>query len=248
MLIRNSILIIIAVLAFSVVLEGQSSHKLLRKGDQAYKQDNYDIAEEQYRIASQDNKKRDRSIYNLGNAIYQQGRFDESIDHFDKIARTSSDSLLKSNAYHNLGNSYYYKNEFDKSVDSYKRALKLNPEDLETKKNLGMALQQKKIQEQQQEQQQQQQQDQNQDQQEQEQQQQQQQSQGQDQEENQDQQQQQQPQEQQQEGEKQPQADKESMDKNEALQLLDILEGEEKKVQEKLRKRTTKKSKSSKDW
>jgi Tetratricopeptide repeat. len=69
-------------------------------------------------------------------------------------------------AWHNIGNSLLQKKELEKSMEAYKMALRMNPEDEETRYNLAVV--QKMIQDQQQDQQQEQQQQQNQDQQQQE--------------------------------------------------------------------------------
>ena len=152
------------------------------------------------------------------------------------------DQETKSNAYYNLGNAFFKKQEMEKSIESYKNSLRLNPSDPSTKKNLALA---QRIVKQQQQQQQQQQQDQNQENQKQEekenpnQQQQQQQQQG------------QQPPEEAEEKEKEKekeQQEEKDLNKEEAMELLKIMDEEERKVQEKLRKAKSSNEKPIKDW
>ena len=45
-----------------------------------------------------------RATYNLGNALYNQQKLDESIASYDAIASTTSDPSIRSKAYHNMGN------------------------------------------------------------------------------------------------------------------------------------------------
>ena len=222
-------------LAFTYVLSfSQSSHKQLREGDLFYDQGEFLEAEEAYRKANAKTLN-PQAQYNLGNAIYQQERYDEAIQYYESAAQQASDPLLKAQAYHNLGNTHFRAQVLDKSVEAYKNALKLNPNDIDTKKNLTMALQ--KLREQQQQQQRQQQQQGGQEKEEEQQQQEQEQQQQQQQQE------QQQPQEQ-----PQPQESSEDLTKEEAKELLRIIDEEDSKVQEKLRKTTANPKKPKKDW
>jgi tetratricopeptide (TPR) repeat protein len=148
----KSYITIISVLIFSHTAEAQSQHKQLREGDLMYSQGEYLSAEEAYRKANA-REQNAQAQYNLGNAIYQQERYDEAVQHFEAAAQGAKDPLIKSRAYHNLGNTHFRAEALDKSVEAYINALKLNPDDLDTKKNLTMALQ--KIEQQQQQQQQQ---------------------------------------------------------------------------------------------
>lgn len=52
----------------------------------------------------------------------------------------AKDHTAKARAYHNLGNALYQKGQFKESVEAYKNALRQNPNDLETKRNLTNAL------------------------------------------------------------------------------------------------------------
>jgi len=212
----------------------QSAHNLKREADEAYKKGDFQGSEEAYRKA-QLKKKSNNGTFNLGNSIYQQERFEEAAKQYEDLANNpNATDADRADAYHNLGNTKFNLQEFDKSVEAFKESLKLNPKDMETKYNLAQALKQLKIQQQEQQQNQQQDQEEQEDQDEQEQQQEQQQDQPQDQQE------QQQPDDQQQQ--------QQDLTKEEARQLLEIMEQEEKKVQEKMKKAQKGPNKSKKDW
>lgn len=215
----------------------QSAHALLRSGDLKYDNEDYLIAEEEYRKSLEENNTL-KGTYNLGNAIYQQKRFDEAIRHYSKAADLAKDNNVKARAFHNLGNALYAKQNFQESIDAYKNSLRADPQDLETKFNLSQAQKQLKIQQQQQQQQQDS--DSNEGENEQEQQQE-------GDKEQQEQQQEQQPVGQEQD-EQEQQPKPKNLSKEEAQQLLDIMDEEERKVQEKVKKAQAKPSKSSKDW
>jgi tetratricopeptide (TPR) repeat protein len=225
---------------------GQSSHQSLRRGDSFYKNQEYAKAEEAYRRALEKNKS-PWGNYNLGNAIYQQERFEEAARRYESALESyHEDPHLKAKAYHNLGNAYFQHGAFDKSIDAYKNALRINPNDLSTKHNLALA----QVRQQQQEEQRQKDQPQEQhNQQEQEQQDNQRQQDGDKDEE-------QTPQHQ--DNESRGAQDEENatrekpmsndLSREEAKKLLEIMDEEEQKVQKKLRKTGATPTRSGKDW
>lgn len=218
---------------FFLVLSGQSEHSQLRMGDLHYERQDWMNAEDAYRKAWV-NKNNLKGGYNLGNAIYQQKRYEEAIRQYEILAQQAETEDLRQKAYHNLGNAHYQAQQFDKSIDAYKSALKLNPEDQDTKKNLLMAQQQLKLQQQQQEQQKpQQKQPKDQDKKEQS-------PSPQDQQD--------QPTQSDPKDQNQEQEQKTAMTKEQAEQLLQVINQEEQRVQQKLRKATSKSSKPLKEW
>lgn len=218
----------------------QDAHKWLRKGDKAYEDKNFSDAEVNYRRALE-KENSPKGTYNLGNSTYRQERYDEAVKHFESAAAAAKDNAAKARAYHNLGNAHFKNQKYQESIEAYKNALRLNPNDLDTKQNLANALrrlppppppqnQQSQGQE-------------NKDQQQQQQQQQNQQNQqsGENKNEN-------EQQQQQQESPSGQQEQPQDLSKEEAQQLLEIMNQEEQKVQQKLRKAQGKNKKSSKDW
>ncbi len=124
----------------SAVLYGQSPHKNLRQGDKYYYQNNYVQAEEAYRKALQDDEKSVNANHNLGNALYNQERYEEAVKYFENAAITSTNEAEKADAYHNLGNAYLSQvptvekpeqgqEVLQKSIEAYKQSLKNNPND-----------------------------------------------------------------------------------------------------------------------
>lgn len=236
-LLISCIMTLLGLSAISAQSKGKA-HDLRRDADQAYDRQQYDQAEESYRrstIIDPDEK----GVFNLGNSIFNQNRYDEAARQYEKAIDLIENPQEKAKAWYNLGNAHYLNGKYDKSVEAYKRALIEDPNDLQAKQNLMLALREMKMQEQQQQQQ-----DQQQDQQEQEE----------------EQQQNQQQQQQQQDDEKQQQQNQDSeqeqaqdeleqkLTKEQAMQLLEIIDEEDQKVQEKLRKREAGEKKKTKDW
>ena len=108
-------------LPFILTIEAQSAHKHLRNADEDYKVSNFEAAEEDYR-KSLEKENSAQGRYNLGNAIYQQDRFEEAIKQYNDAIQTTGDPALRQKAYHNLGNAHFSKEEYDKSIEAYKNA------------------------------------------------------------------------------------------------------------------------------
>ena len=110
--------------AWAVSMTAQSSHKLLREGNNNYEDGQYGEAEELYRKSNQKESSL-KSNYNLGNATYQQGRFEESIDHYLAATAKEMSPEQGSDAYYNLGNAYFQNQDTEKAIKAYKQALSL---------------------------------------------------------------------------------------------------------------------------
>lgn len=229
-------------LLFVMGIKAQSAHKSLRNGDMLYGYDKFSQAETEYRKAEQ-SKPSVKSAYNLGNTLMQQERYEEAAKKYEEAAQKATTDVEKSDIYYNQGNALYSKQEYQQSVDAYKKSLRFSPDSQHTKENLAIARQALKKQQQQQQQQQNQEQKQQKDQK---------QDQQQDQQKNKNDQQQDQQQNQkdnqQNQGENQDKDKNPKMSESEARKLLDIIDNEEKKVQQKLRRNDAKNKNIKKDW
>ncbi|MBL7817484.1 MAG: tetratricopeptide repeat protein [Saprospiraceae bacterium] len=229
---------------FNTIVNGQTAHKLLRKGDNSYLNNDYKLAEENYTKAQQVQRSA-KGDYNLGNAIYQQQRYDDAIKQYDDIIAKTKDSKLKFNSLYNKGNAHFWKKEYDKAIDAYKNSLRLNPNDSDAKKNLALA---QRMLQQQQQQQNKDQQNQNKDKQNNDKNNQNQNNKDQ-QNQNKDQQNKNQKQQQQNQSQNQAQqSPQQEMQKEQAKEVLKIMDEEERKVQQRLRKGKPQPSRSTKDW
>jgi Ca-activated chloride channel family protein len=212
-----------------------------REGNRAYERGDYETAAKLYMDALQEEPENARLYFNLGNALAKMGKPAEAAAAWDQFKELNQSPLEKSKAVYNQGNTAAEQKEWDKALNSYREALKLNPSDLDAKHNYEMAVKQKQEQEQQQQDQEQQKQDQKQDQQQEQEQQQQQ-----------EQEQQQQDQEQQNQDQKQqqkPQFDPGSMTKEQARDMLNALESQEKDLLKDLKKQKAPSSyRNAKDW
>ena len=110
-----------------------------RSGNKEYKDQNFSEAEANYKKALDVKNNMPEATFNLGDAVYQQKRYDDAVKQFQLSAQTNPDPAVKANAYHNLGNTYLEQKKWDEAVKAYKNALKINPNDADTKYNLAYA-------------------------------------------------------------------------------------------------------------
>ena len=118
----------------------QSPEKLIREGNKSYREKKYNEAEIRYRKSLEKKQNDFTGNYNLGNALYQEGKLEEAKGYFEAAAANkSADKTKLAQAYHNLGNTYLKNQKYAESVQSYKQALRLNPGDNDTRYNLAYA-------------------------------------------------------------------------------------------------------------
>ena len=221
----------------------QTERKYIREGNKEFRKGNFSESEVLYRKALEENDEMYQAEFNLGSALYKQEKYENAGNCFSRVPEEDLSPADRARFYHNLGNSLLKNGQTRGSIEAYKEALRNNPEDMETKYNLSVAL--RMLREQEQQQQNRQQQDQ------------QQQDQQQQQEQQQDQEQQQQPQQQpqQQESEQeqerqQPRQVPQRISEEDARRLLEALAADEKEIQEKVKKAEAKAArvKVEKEW
>ena len=142
-------------LLLAVPAAAQLGEDAVSKGNNFYRQGQFDLAERQYKEALQKNEGDVIARYNLGNALYQQKKFKEAAEVMAALAEASTDRNIKSAAYYNKGVVHTKEKDLQKSIDAYKAALRLDPDDRQARENLQLALREQKQQQQKQNQQQQ---------------------------------------------------------------------------------------------
>ncbi len=112
----------------------------IRKGNKLFVADSFSNAadaEVHYKKALEEKNNAPEAVFNLGDAEYQQKRYDTAANHFKLAGTLVADTLEKAKAYHNLGNAYAQAQKYEEAVKAYKDALKLNPKDADTRYNLA---------------------------------------------------------------------------------------------------------------
>ena len=124
--------------ADKAVLE-KEARKFVRDGNELYNQLEFADAEVAYKKAIAKSSDYETAIYNLGNALSQQNRGKEAIAQYELVAKMSKDKMTIASSMHNIGNAHFQEKEYQKAVDSYKNSLRANPKDDETRYNLALA-------------------------------------------------------------------------------------------------------------
>jgi Ca-activated chloride channel homolog len=142
-------------LLISLSISGQEEREYVRKGNKLYKKSEFAGSEGMYRRAQEQDKPFEDAGFNLGDALYKQGRYSEAAGEFGKAAEASEGNAMKqAEGFYNLGNSLLKEQKFEESIGAYINSLKLNPDNIQAKYNLAWAQDQLKKQEEQQQQQQ----------------------------------------------------------------------------------------------
>jgi tetratricopeptide (TPR) repeat protein len=97
-------------------------------------------AEKNYRMALSEMPSNRKGAYNLGNAYYTAELYDEALARLNSVAKDGSKSE-KYRAYHNIGNTLMQNKQCEKAVEAFKNALRNNPSDDESRYNLALAQQ-----------------------------------------------------------------------------------------------------------
>lgn len=241
--VRGLIVWSLAVLTFSTVFAA-GVETLVKAGNAAFRQKQYDKALEQYQMAETERPESPELDYNIADVLYEQGKYEGSVDRFTK-ALNAQDAALHPKINYNLGNTYFRMGDYPNAITNYQKALEADPTDVDAKFNLELA--RKKLKEQlkpdttgqnQRQQQQKQQQDQ-----------QQQQDKQQQQKDQQQQQQQQQEQQQNQQQDQQQQAEQQKpVSKEDAERILNALKDDEQDQQKKVRRQLIGGDYNGNDW
>ncbi|WP_405268547.1 tetratricopeptide repeat protein [Cellulophaga sp. Ld12] len=96
-------------------------------------------AEVEYRKAIAKSTENSSAPYNLGNAYYSNESFGEAFTRYKEAGETATSKEDKHKAYHNMGNVFMKEKQYEKAVEAYKQALRNNPTDEETRYNLALA-------------------------------------------------------------------------------------------------------------
>jgi Ca-activated chloride channel family protein len=101
--------------------------------------DDFIEAEKKYRLGVSAKQNNVVGSYNLGNAYYKSELYDEAMLRHLEAIKNSVSKLEKHNAYHNIGNTLMQQKRCQEAVSAYKDALRNNPTDNETRYNLALA-------------------------------------------------------------------------------------------------------------
>lgn len=245
---KHRVLAILAVVVTTLIsgdvfAQKMPERRLVRKGNRQYERGDYDSSIDNYSRALRHDPTSFEAKFNTANVQFRKA-FVDSLQMDVKMLEKAEKSLRKlaqdstrtdierADVAYNLGNSLFAQQKFKEALTCYRDAMRLNPEDKEAKYNYALTKEMLKQQQQQQQQQQEQNQDQNQDNQD-----------------KQDQENQQDKQDQQDKEDKQNQQPKEQqISEQEQQAMLEAIQAQEDKTQEKLKEKQGVVIRGGKNW
>ena len=132
-------IIYLLLLLLTFVANAQEKDKVLPDANEQYTSKNFVDAEANYRISHSKFPSRTVAPYNLGNAIYRQNQFSESKYAYANALKNIKTRTQKHKAFHNLGNVFMKEKNYTEAVEAYKNALRNGPDDEETRYNYALA-------------------------------------------------------------------------------------------------------------
>jgi Ca-activated chloride channel family protein len=117
----------------------EASRNITWEANQDLEKEQFVNAEAKYRKAISKSGENIAAPYNLGNAYYDNERYTEAFGRYKQAGESAKDKGNKHNAYHNMGNVFMKNKDYAKAVDAYKDALRNDPTDEETRYNLALA-------------------------------------------------------------------------------------------------------------
>jgi len=248
-LLHNRTILLVASTVLSVSLctapAFAQTNAYLLNGNKLYEEHKYKEAQDDYMRALKKDPNNTTGLFNLGNSLYQQKLYDSSRKVMAATAGAAKDKNAKSAANYNIGNTYMSQQKWEDAANAYKQTLRNNPQDADAKYNLSYAEEMMKKQQEQKKQQDKNKQDKNKDQQKQQ---------------NKDQNKDNKDKDKQDKGQndkdkndqnkdqQQPQGQPSKLSQQQADQLLNALQQEEKKLQDKMKKEKGTPVKLDKDW
>lgn len=125
--------------------------KEVRLGNKEYKEGDYSDAALNYRRALDKSPQSNKVKYNLGNALYKlidssamrsdegKQQLEEVRKLYEPLSEAAETNEQKANALFNIGNTYLQEYEWDKAIEYYQKTLRLTPNDMAAKENLFFA-------------------------------------------------------------------------------------------------------------
>ena len=138
----------VLLLIMTVCASAQTDRQYIRQGNKQFNAGDFANAEVSYRKAIEKNPKNPQAVYNLGNALMAQQKDSAAVEQFENAAKLETNPLRKYRSFHNLGVICQTHKMYGEAIEAYKNALRLNPNDDETRYNLVLCKHQKQQQDQ----------------------------------------------------------------------------------------------------
>ena len=139
------IILIISSVSFSqekdkeALLAVKKANDYVFQGNELLNEDEFISAEMEYRKAISERTNTVAGTYNLGTAYYKKGNFNEALYRHQQAVENAVDKVEKHRAFHNIGNILMQNKQCKEAVEAFKNALRNDPTDDETRYNFAIA-------------------------------------------------------------------------------------------------------------
>jgi Ca-activated chloride channel homolog len=112
------------------------------EGNRLFSQGKFQDAEKAYLDAEVKSPGRPELLYNLGNSLIKQRKYDQALQSL-REAIAKADKGLQESSWYNIGNALFEISRYSEAAQAYVQALRLNTADADAKHNLELALKKK---------------------------------------------------------------------------------------------------------
>jgi tetratricopeptide (TPR) repeat protein len=141
---KKRVLTIVSFVLLSSTSFAQTDRQYIRDGNRAFRMGDYANAEVAYRKAVEKNPRNPQAVYNLGNALFAQKKDSAAVQQYEQAAKLETNPKRRAMSYHNIGVVCQSHKMFGEAIEAYKEALRLTPNDDETRYNLELCKRQQK--------------------------------------------------------------------------------------------------------
>lgn len=133
---RRSLMVIVLLAMGSIGAFAQNDRTYIRQGNRHFRMGNAEKAEVEYRKAIVKKNNNAQANYNLGCALMQQQKDSLAMVQFEKASKMETSKYRRSMSYHNMGVIAQRHQQYGPAIKCYQEALRLNPNDNETRYNM----------------------------------------------------------------------------------------------------------------
>ena len=131
--------LLFAYMGFAQTSETKVEDNLIYDGNELHKSKTYAQAEKKYRKALARAPKNTIAQHNLGNTLFDEAYYGEALNAYKSATMSAQSKEEKHSALHNMGNVFMSQKDYAKAVETYKEALRNNPKDDQTRYNYALA-------------------------------------------------------------------------------------------------------------
>lgn len=143
---KSIFILVFMITLFSFAQEQEEVNAIRKANNYVYEgntlltdKDDFVSAEMAYRKAISEQSTTTAGIYNLGHSYYKSKNYEEALYRLEQASKTATSKDEKHKAFHNMGNILMENKKCKEAVEAYKSALRNDPTDDETRYNLVIA-------------------------------------------------------------------------------------------------------------